>query len=181
MIFTETKLKGAYLIDPDKMEDERGFFARTFCRREFEGHGLRFEFVQCSISVNRRRGTLRGMHFQTSPHQETKLVSCMRGAIYDVIIDLRPNSPTYCEWLSAVLTEENRKIMYIPEGFAHGFQTLDAEAAVFYQISEFYDPYYSKGLRWDDPRIAVEWPYEQNRIISQRDQILPFFNMGKGD
>jgi len=181
MIFTETKLKGAYLIDIDKKEDDRGFFARTFCRREFEGRGLCYQFVQCNVSVNRQKGTLRGMHYQTPPYQETKLVSCIRGAIYDVIIDLRPNSPTYCEWLSAVLTEENGKIMYIPEGFAHGFQTLGADTAVFYQMSEFYDPDYSTGLRWDDPGIAIEWPYEENRIISLKDQMLPFFNVRKGD
>jgi dTDP-4-dehydrorhamnose 3,5-epimerase len=181
MIFTETKLKGAYLIDIDKMEDDRGFFARTFCRREFEGRGLGFQFVQCNMSFNKRKGTLRGMHYQIPPRQETKLVSCIRGAIYDVILDLRPNSPTYCEWLSAVLTEENGKIMYIPEGFAHGFQTLGVDTAVFYQMSEFYHPDYSTGLRWDDPGIAIEWPYEENRIISLRDQTLPFFNARKGD
>jgi dTDP-4-dehydrorhamnose 3,5-epimerase len=121
------------------------------------------------------------MHYQTPPHQETKLVSCIRGAIYDVIIDLRPNSPTFCKWVSAMLTEENGKIIYIPEGFAHGFQTLDADTAVFYQMSEFYDPDYSTGLRWDDPGIAIEWPYDQSRIISQRDQTLPIFNIRKGD
>jgi len=180
MIFTETKLKGAYLIDIDKTEDDRGFFARTFCRREFEGRGLCYQFVQCNVSVNRQKGTLRGMHYQTPPYQETKLVSCIRGAIYDVIIDLRPNSSTYSKWLSAVLTEENGKIIYIPEGFAHGFQTLDANTAIFYQMSEFYDPDHSTGLRWNDPGIAIEWPYEPNRVISQKDRTLPTFSAEKG-
>jgi len=121
------------------------------------------------------------MHYQAPPHQETKLVSCVRGAIYDVIIDLRRSSMTYGRWFSSVLTEENGKLLYIPEGFAHGFQTLAADTAVLYQMSEFYDPDYSAGLRWDDPQIAIEWPHEQNRIISPRDQALPFLNIKKGE
>src|SRR4030042_6480857 len=171
MIFTETKLKGAYIIEPEKLEDERGFFARTFCRKEFESHGLSPNFVQCNISYNRKRGTLRGMHYQAAPYEEAKLVSCIRGAIYDVIIDLRPDSSTYRQWVAVTLYgfnfsthplihQSTHKLLYIPEGFAHGFLTLMDDTEVFYQISEFYAPGYGRGIRWNDPVFGIEGPDE---------------------
>ena len=156
MIFTETRLAGAYLIEPERIEDERGFFARTWCRDEFERHGLNPRLVQCNVSYNARRGTLRGMHYQAKPHEEAKLVRCTRGAIYDVIVDLRPDSPTYRQWVAAELTAENRRMLYIPEGFAHGFQTLADETEVFYQMSELFHPESARGVRmttrpWGSP------------------------------
>ena len=168
MIFTETKLKGAFVIEPEKLEDERGFFARTFCRKEFEGHGLNPNLVQCNISFNKKRGTVRGMHFQVKPYEEAKLVSCLRGAIYDVIIDLRPNSPTYRQWVAVELSGENFRLLYIPEGFAHGFQTLEDNTEGFYQMSEFYHPECARGVRWNDPAFGIQWPLHIT-IISERD------------
>lgn len=174
MIFTETKLAGAYIIEPERLEDERGFFARTWCQREFEVHGLNPRLVQCSISFNKKKGTLRGMHYQVAPHEEAKLVRCTSGAIYDVIIDLRLNSPTFKQWLAVELTADNRCMLYIPEGFAHGFQTLDHNTEVFYQMSEFYAGESANGVRWDDPAFGIEWT-EDTRIISARDQEYPDF------
>ena len=168
MIFTETKFKGAFIIEPERLEDERGFFARTFCRDEFEAHGLDPRLVQCNISFNKKMGTLRGMHYQVSPHEEAKLVSCISGVIYDVIIDLRPNSTTYCQWFAVELSAENYKMLYVPEGFAHGFQTLRDNTAVFYQMSEFYHPECARGARWDDPAFGIEWPLE-SLIVSTKD------------
>ena len=174
MIFTETKLKGAFIIEPEPLEDERGFFARTFDEKEFEAHGLNPRVVQCNISFNKKKGTLRGMHYQVAPYEEAKLVSCVRGVIYDVIIDLRPNSPTCSQWLAAELSSENNNMIYIPEGFAHGFQTLKDDTVVFYQMSEFYHPECARGVRWDDPVFAVKWPIEPT-IISDKDKnILDF-------
>jgi dTDP-4-dehydrorhamnose 3,5-epimerase len=170
VIFTETKLKGAFVIEPERIEDERGFFARTFCEREFEARGLNARVAQCSISFNRKKGTLRGMHYQVAPHEEAKLVRCTRGAIYDVIIDLRADSPTFRQWVAVELTEDNRRMLYIPEGFAHGFQTLEDNTEVFYQISEFYHPESARGVRWDDPAFGIDWPPEDQRVISARDQ-----------
>src|SRR5688500_11400400 len=140
MIFTETDLKGAYIIEPEKLEDERGFFARTWCAREFEEHGLNPRLAQCNISYNHKKGTLRGMHFQAKPYEEAKLVRCTIGAIYDVIIDLRPQSPTYTQWTAVELTADNHRMLYVPEGFAHGFQTLMDQTEVFYQMSNLYNP-----------------------------------------
>ena len=174
MMFTETKLKGAFIIEPEKFEDERGFFARTFCRKEFEAHGLNPNLVQCNISFNKKRGTVRGMHFQVKPYEEAKLVSCLRGAIYDVIIDLRPNSPTYRQWVAVELSGENFRLLYIPEGFAHGFQTLQDNTVVFYQMSESYHPESSRGLRWDDPVFGIKWPISV-KSISTRDRTYPSF------
>jgi dTDP-4-dehydrorhamnose 3,5-epimerase len=176
LIFEETKLKGAFIIEPDKIEDERGFFARTFCKKEFEDHGLNPNFAQCNISFNRRRGTLRGMHYQVAPHEEAKLVRCTRGSIYDVMIDLRHDSATFGKWLAAELTEENFKMIYIPEGFAHGFQTLEDYTEVFYQMSEFYYPDCTRGVRWDDPKFEIKWPAD-DRIISKKDQQYKDFNL----
>lgn len=170
MIFAETKLKGAYIIEPERLEDERGFFARTFCQEEFAAHGLRTRFVQCSISFNKKKGTLRGMHYQVAPHEEAKLVRCTMGAIYDVIIDLRPGSPTFTQWVAVELTAQNRKMLYIPEGLAHGFQTLEDDTEVFYQMSEFYHPECARGVRWDDPVFGIKWPKIHHRIVSEIDQ-----------
>jgi dTDP-4-dehydrorhamnose 3,5-epimerase len=168
MIFTETKLKGSFIIDIEPREDERGFFARSWCEDEFKQHGLNTRLVQCNISFNKKRGTLRGMHYQAAPFAEAKVVRCTMGAIYDVIIDLREDSPTFKQWISVELTAENRRALYVPENFAHGFQTLTDNAEVFYQISEFYRPEYARGIRWNDCAFGVEWPVE-TLIISQKD------------
>ena len=175
MKFIETRLKGAFIIEPERLEDERGFFARTFCQKEFEAHGLNPRFVQCNISYNKHKGTLRGMHYQAAPMAEAKLVRCTRGAIYDVIIDLRPDSPTYCQWLAEELNAENSKMIYIPEGFAHGFQTMEDDIEVFYQMSEFYSPEHAQGLRWDDPVFGIEWPLN-TKIISEKDKNYPLMS-----
>jgi dTDP-4-dehydrorhamnose 3,5-epimerase len=178
MIFTETKLRGAFIIDVGRVEDERGFFARTWCQREFEAHGLCARVVQCNTSFNKHKGTLRGMHYQAAPYAEAKLVRCTRGAIYDVIIDLRPDSPTLKGWVAAELTEDNRRMLYAPEGFAHGYQTLEDNTEVFYQMSQFYVPEYARGVRWDDPAFKISWPVEKH-IISERDQAFPDFLLGR--
>ena len=169
MIFKETKLKGAYIIELEPLEDERGFFARSFCQKEFEEHGLNFRIVQCNLSYNRKKGTLRGMHYQVAPYEEAKLVSCIRGAMYDVIVDLRASSPTYCQWFAVELTAENYKMLYIPVGFAHGFQTLADNTTVFYQMSGFYHPECAGDVRWDDPAFGIEWPIK-HLVISSKDQ-----------
>ncbi len=160
MLLHETKLKGAFIIEPERLEDERGFFARTWCKREFEAHGLNQNLVQCNISFNKKKTTMRGMHYQVAPHKETKLVRCTKGAIYDVIIDLRPDSHTFKQWISVELTSENRKMIYIPEDFAHGFLTLEDNTEVFYQMSEFYAPECARGVRWNDPAFSIKWPFE---------------------
>jgi len=170
MIFTETKLHGAYIIEPQPLQDERGFFARTFCQEGFKAHGLNFRVAQCNISFNEEKGTLRGMHYQVAPFAEAKLVRCTMGAIYDVIVDLQPDSPTFKQWFSAELTAENRRALYVPEDFAHGFQTLTDNAEVFYQMSEFYHPDCARSVRWDDPAFGIEWPKIHHRIISEIDQ-----------
>ena len=175
MIFLETPLKDARLIDIEKREDERGFFARAWCRREFAANGLNPGLAQCNISFNPHRGTLRGMHFQDKPFEEAKLVRCTSGSLYDVIIDLRPDSATYLKHLGAVLTAENRRMLYVPEGFAHGFLTLRDATEVFYQITEFYAPEAQRGVRWNDPAFAIDWP-EEPRLISERDRNFPDFH-----
>jgi len=168
MIFTETKLKDAFILDLERREDDRGFFARSWCQKEFADHGLNTRLVQCDISFNAKKGTLRGMHFQAAPFEEAKLVRCTAGAIYDVIVDLRPNSPSFKQWFGTELTFLNRRALYIPEGFAHGFQTLADNSEVFYQMSEFYVAESARGVRWNDPAFAIEWP-ESERTISHRD------------
>lgn len=168
MIFTETKLKGAFLIDIDKHEDERGFFARSWCMDEFAEQGLNDRLVQCNISFNKKRGTLRGMHYQAQPYEEAKLVRCTMGALYDVIIDLRSDSPTFKEWFSVELTAQNHGALYVPEGFAHGFQTLVDDTEVFYQMSEFFHPECARGVRWDDPAFRIPWPIARP-ILSKQD------------
>lgn len=168
IIFTETNLKGAFLVDLERHTDERGFFARTYCEREFELHGLKSRFVQCNVSFNRFSSTLRGMHFQAAPCEEAKLVRCTAGSIFDAIIDLRQDSRTFKQYFSVVLSAENRSMLYIPEGFAHGFQTLQDNTEVFYQMSEFYSPEHARGVRWNDPAFGIAWP-ESERIIIDRD------------
>ncbi len=174
MLFKQTILKGAYLIEPEKLEDERGFFARSFCVREFEKHGLNPRLVQCNISHNIKKGTLRGMHYQKAPYAEAKLVRCTRGAIYDVIVDLRPDSPCFRMNVGMRLDEANRIMVYIPEGFAHGFITLEDDSEVFYQMSEFYSPQHAAGFRWNDPFFSIQWPLEAV-VISERDRTYPDF------
>lgn len=175
MIFIETKLKGSYVIELEPKEDERGFFARTFCQEAFNAQGLDPKLMQCNISFNKKRGTLRGMHYQIAPHEETKLVRCTRGAVYDVIVDLRRESPTFKQWVSVILTAENRSLFYIPGGFAHGLQTLEDDTEVFYQMSEYYHPECARGVRWDDPAFGIEWPPSEQRIISTKDREYPSF------
>jgi dTDP-4-dehydrorhamnose 3,5-epimerase len=169
MIFTEVRLRGAYLIDIEKHEDERGSFARIFCEREFAAYGLGTRIVQASSSFSVRKGTLRGMHYQLAHKAETKVVWCLRGALHDIIVDLRPESSTFGHNFSVELTAENRRMMYIPRGFAHGFLTLAENTEAFYFIDEFYDPEYGRGIRWNDPRFAIPWPAEPV-VMSERDQ-----------
>jgi dTDP-4-dehydrorhamnose 3,5-epimerase len=172
MRFTETQLPGAFIIDIQPLEDERGFFARGFCERELAEHGLIPRVVQANISFNRRKGTLRGMHSQVAPHEETKLVRCTRGALYDVIVDLRPDSSTYLQWTGVELTADNRRALFVPQGFAHGFQTLQDDTEAFYQVSEFYTPAAERGLRHDDPAIGIDWPLAV-ASISAKDAAWP--------
>lgn len=175
MKFTPTSLPGAYIIDIEPLPDERGFFARSWCRREFEQHGLDPDLVQCSVSFNVKRGTLRGMHYQGKPHEETKVVRCTYGAIYDVIIDLRPDSPTFKKWTGVELSAENRRMIYVPHGFAHGFQSLVDNTEVFYQVSRFYAPDFAKSVRWNDPAFGIVWPPAEERVISERDRAYSDF------
>jgi dTDP-4-dehydrorhamnose 3,5-epimerase len=175
VIFTATPLSGAFVIEPEPVEDTRGSFARTWCRRELEAHGLDTRLAQCSTSFNKRKGTLRGMHYQRPPFAETKIVRCTRGSMYDVIIDLRPQSPTRARHFGVVLSGDNRKQLYVPAGFAHGFQTLEDDTEVFYQISEFYSPAHAAGVRWDDPAFGIDWP-EDDRTIVGRDRSYPDFH-----
>lgn len=176
MIFTETSLPGAYLVDLERREDERGFFARSFCKNEFNAMGLDDCVAQCNISFNHKKGTLRGMHYQIPPHAEAKLVRCTRGAIYDVIVDLRRDSTTFMKWYSVELAAENRAALYIPKGFAHGFQTLVDDTEVFYQMSEFYAPESARGFRWDDPQFGITWPLPVSQI-SEKDRALQVFSI----
>ncbi len=179
MIFTETTLKGAFIVETQKIEDERGFFARTWCRREFSAAGIDAAFVQCNLSQNRKSGTLRGLHYQADPFGEAKLVSCIRGALYDVIVDLRPRSGTFGQWTSVDLSAGNRRMVFIPEGFAHGFLTLEDDTEVFYQMSQYYMPEYARGIRWDDPALNIRWPREID-IVSDRDGSYPDFGLSRG-
>ena len=174
MIFTPTRLRGAVLVDIERREDERGFFARTWCAREFAEHGLSTELAQCSLSYSARSGTVRGMHFQRPPHEEDKLVRCGRGRIWDVVIDLRPASPTFRQWQGFELSAANRRALYVPKGFAHGFQTLADDTEVAYQISAFYAPEAADGVRHDDPAFAIAWPRPVT-ALSPRDRAWPDF------
>jgi|SRR5215469_313966 len=174
MKYRRTKISGVLEIHLEPKSDERGFFARAWCREEFRAQGLNDTLVQCNVSFNRRKGTLRGLHYQMAPFAETKLVRCTRGAIYDVVVDLRPQSPTFKDWTSTVLSAENRLSLYIPEGCAHGFLTLEDEAEIFYQMSEVYDAASARGVRWDDPAFRIDWPDRVN-VISERDRSYPDF------
>jgi dTDP-4-dehydrorhamnose 3,5-epimerase len=174
MVFQDTGLAGAVVIELDKIHDERGFFARSWCASEFAEHGLNGRLVQCNVSRNRAKGTLRGMHYQAPPHEEAKLVRCTMGAIYDVIVDMRRSSSTYLKSFGAELSAENHRALYVPEGFAHGFLTLTDESEVFYQMSEFYAPQAARGLRWNDPLLAIAWPGTV-AVISERDRTYPDF------
>jgi dTDP-4-dehydrorhamnose 3,5-epimerase len=176
MIFTETKLKGAYIIELERLQDERGFFARSWCQKEFKAHGLNPRLVQCNISFNAKKGTLRGMHYQIAPFEEAKLIRCTRGAIHDIVVDIRPHSPTFKEYVGLLLTAENRRLVFVPEGFAHGFLTLEGNSEVFYQMSEFYAPDHARGFRWDDPSFKIQWPYDV-LVISDRDRNYPEFTL----
>jgi dTDP-4-dehydrorhamnose 3,5-epimerase len=175
MIFRENTLAGSFEILIDPRFDERGFFARSWCQKEFQDHGLNPQLVQCNISFTSRKGTLRGMHYQAPPYAETKLVRCTRGAIYDVVLDLRTQSPTFKQWIAVVLTSEKQNMLYVPEGCAHGFLTLQDDVEVFYQMSEFYNAEAARGVRWDDPAFRIVWP-EKVEVISERDRTYPDFN-----
>ncbi|MCD8487431.1 dTDP-4-dehydrorhamnose 3,5-epimerase [Kamptonema cortianum] len=169
MLFHQTPIPGCWLITPERREDERGFFARSWCQKEFLEYRLNPNLVQCNISFNTKAGTLRGMHYQAQPHEEAKLVRCTMGAIYDVVVDLRPASSTFKQWYAVKLTSENRLMLYIPEGVAHGFQTLVNNTEVFYQMSEYYVLESARGVRWNDPTFKIEWPSAEERIISAKD------------
>lgn len=176
MKFVPTPLQGAHVIEVEPREDERGFFARAWCQREMAEHGLDPKVVQCNLSFNHTLGTVRGMHYQVAPHQESKLVRCLRGSIFDVVIDLRPESTTFAHWFGVELSAANRKMLFIPVGFAHGYQTLQDDTEVFYQVSEFYQPGSEAGIRWDDPAFAIEWPVEAT-LISDKDRAHPDFHV----
>jgi dTDP-4-dehydrorhamnose 3,5-epimerase len=174
MIFRECGLAGAFVIDLERREDERGFFARSWCREEFAAHGLTTRLAQCNVSLSRRRGTLRGMHDQVKPYEEAKLLRCIRGAVYDVMIDLRAESTTYLRWEGVELRADTYRMVYVPEGFAHGFQTLQDETEVFYLVSEAYRPDHERGVRWNDPTFGIRWPCSEP-ILSARDGQHPDF------
>ena len=176
MIFKETKLQGSFIIEPEMLIDERGAFARIFCCRDFENHGLNGNISQCSTCLNTKKNTLRGMHYQKKTYAEAKLIRCSRGLIYDVIVDLRYDSPTFKQWTSVEISAENRKMVYVPEGFAHGFQTLTDNVEVIYQMSQFYSPSHADGFRWDDPSFRIDWP-SKDLVISLKDQKYPDFKL----
>lgn len=175
MLFTSTSLPGAYLVDLKRLEDERGFFARSWCAREATELGIDPNVVQCNVSFNKTKGTLRGMHLQLPPFAESKLVRATRGAIYDVIIDLRPTSSTFKQWLGVELTADNRRALFVPKGFAHGFQILEENTEIFYQMSAYYSPEHSRGVRWNDPAFGIQWPLEVTEM-SPKDRVLPDFD-----
>ena len=180
MIFRDTKIPGLMVVELDKIADERGFFARSFCARDFADHGIAMRVAQCSVSFNDKRGTLRGLHYQAAPSTETKLVRCTRGAIFDVAVDLRPESPTYCRWIGMELDADAHRAMFIPSGCAHGFQTLSDQAEVFYLMGEAYDPALDRGVRWNDPSFAIKWPLEPT-MISKRDAGFPSLRPATGN
>jgi dTDP-4-dehydrorhamnose 3,5-epimerase len=180
MRFDETRLAGAFLIDLEPQSDERGFFARSYCEREFAAHGLATRFPQENLSFNARTGTLRGMHYQAAPHRETKVVRCVSGAIHDVIVDLRAGSPTRFSWIGVDLTSKNRRALYVPTGFAHGFLTLERDTEVLYQMGEFYVAEAARGFRWDDPHFGIRWPASPV-VVSERDRTQPDFDPERFD
>jgi dTDP-4-dehydrorhamnose 3,5-epimerase len=168
MIFIETKIEGVYLLEPELLIDNRGFFARSFCKEEFQKYELETDIVQCNISYNKRKGTLRGMHYQAPPFEETKIISCTKGGIFDVVLDLRKDKGTYLKWVATELSDKNFRMVYIPKGCAHGFQTLVNDTVVYYQMTEFFHPECARGVRWDDPKFGIQWPTGE-KIISERD------------
>jgi len=172
MLFIESKLEGAYLLEIEPINDNRGFFTRTFCVNEFKNNGLCTNFVQQNLSYNKKKGTLRGLHFQEAPYAETKLIQCVNGEIYDVIVDIRENSDTYMQWEAFLLNSENRKIVYVPKGFAHGFLTLTDNCSVIYMVDEFYAPGSERGIAYNDKRLNIKWPIKKNIIISNKDKSL---------
>ena len=175
MRFRELELPGVYVVELERIEDERGYFARTFSRDEFAERGLATDFVQANTAFNLRRGTLRGLHFQLPPHEEAKLVRCTRGAVYDVIVDLRPGSPTFTRWAAVELTAENGALLYVPEGLAHGYQALEDDTETSYLMSAFYEPSAAAGVRWNDLAFGIEWPEVEERTINERDRSWPDF------
>jgi len=175
MIFSETKLNGAYVIEPEKYEDERGYFARVFCENEFKSHGIKLNMVQSNIGFSSKKGTIRGLHYQVYPHAEVKLIRCLSGSIFDVIIDLRPESPTYRQWFGIELNSKNNQMLLVPEYFAHGYQSLVDNTEVFYQVSQFYMADAERGIRWDDPAFNIQWPEMIHPIISEKDKSWPDF------
>jgi dTDP-4-dehydrorhamnose 3,5-epimerase len=174
MIFTPTKIQGVFILEPERIEDERGFFARTWCQTEFAEHGIKALPVQCNISFNKRKGTLRGMHYQRVPHEETKVVRCTMGSLYDVAVDMRPDSPTFKQWAGETLSAANRRMMIIPPGCAHGFLTLEDETEASYQMSASYAPKHAAGVRWNDPAFGIRWPGDAV-VIVDRDRNYPDF------
>lgn len=174
MRFIETELSGAFTIELEKKEDERGFFSRSWDTNIFENRGLKSKIVQCNISRSKIKGTLRGMHYQIPPHAETKIIRCTKGSIEDVIIDIRKNSSTYLKWFSVTLTENNHKMLYVPEGFAHGFQSLEDDVEIFYQVSEFYSPDFERGIKWDDPSFKINWPINEKTTSPKDGSWKPF-------
>jgi dTDP-4-dehydrorhamnose 3,5-epimerase len=175
MIFCETKLKGAFIIESTLAEDERGFFGRTWCKKEFEAHGLNSNAVQANVSYNKKKGTLRGMHYQVAPFTESKTVRCTQGSIYDVIIDIRPDSKTYKQWIGVELTAKSFRMLYVPDGFAHGFITLEDNSSVHYMVTEYYTPGAEAGIKFDDAAFNIVWPL-QPLVISGKDNMHPVFN-----
>jgi len=177
MRFIETKIRGSFIVEPQRFEDERGFLAPSFRAKEFAAHGLEHAFVENNISFSKSRGTLRGIHYQAAPYGQAKLVRCTRGAIFDVAVDLRPDSPTFKQWIGVELSEENRLMFYLPGDFAHGFQTLVDDTEVFYMVSTPYVPESSRGFRWNDPAFGIEWPDVSARVMIERDERYPDFTL----
>jgi dTDP-4-dehydrorhamnose 3,5-epimerase len=176
MKFIPTALDGVCIIELEMINDNRGFFARSWCKEAFGQNELSNDIVQCNISFNLQCATIRGLHYQVSPHEETKIVRCIRGGIYDVVIDLRKNSPSYMSWIGVNLNSENRKMIYIPTGFAHGYQTLTSETEIYYQVDQYYNPKAEQGIRWDDPAFSIDWPISKNCIVSEKDRAWPNFS-----
>jgi dTDP-4-dehydrorhamnose 3,5-epimerase len=170
MLFIETKLKGAFVIELEKYSDDRGFFSRAWCQKEFKEQGINSRFVQANIGFSKNSGTIRGIHYQIAPFEEAKLVRCIRGAIFDVVLDLRPELPSFKQWFGVELSDENRKMLYVPEGCAHGYQTLVDNTEVFYQVSQVYSAESERGIRWNDPEFDIEWPIDEDLVISEKDQ-----------
>jgi dTDP-4-dehydrorhamnose 3,5-epimerase len=175
MIFTETKFNKAFIIEIKRIEDDRGFFGRSYCRKELEEHGLNANIVQANTSFSFQKGTLRGLHYQMHPHEESKLIRCVRGAIFDVIIDLRPQSPTFMQWTGTELTQDDYRMLYVPEGFAHGFLTLTDNTEVYYNVTQYYTPGAEQVIRWNDPAFQIRWPIEPV-VISEKDSQYPDFS-----